>query len=109
MPGGRNVGGNDRQNDARNVTQCRRILSCNSPAPCEIFLQPLQLLQSQRTRDVRQPVVEAEQDHLIMPLPFPLPISSIAADPLIAKVAQCISESWIIGCDHPAFAGGEVL
>ena len=79
------------------------------PAPRQIRIQFLQLLNAQGTGNVSQAVIETQQHHFVMPLPRGLPLARVAADAVIAKAAQRLGELRIVGRDHAAFSGGDVL
>ncbi len=109
MPRRIDLGSNRRRNDLRDLAKCGRITFRDLPAPRQIRLQLLQLLNAQGTSNVGQPVVEAQQHHLVMPLPGGLPLPRVAADAVIAKAAQRLGELRIVGRDHAAFPGRDVL
>ena len=95
--------------DCRKFLQGGRILCRNFSAPRQISFQLRELLKSQRAGDVGQSVIEAEQNHLVVPLAFTLAFAGLAADSVIAKFSQSIGKSGIIGRDHSAFTRGQMF
>src|SRR2546427_12645674 len=100
MPRWRYLVSHNWQSNARKTAQTFVVLCRNLSAARQITCQFRQLLYAQCASYVSQSVIEAEQDHLVMPLTLGLAFSCFAADAVISKFSQRVGKSWIVGRDH---------
>src|SRR5258706_7554613 len=99
-----------RRNDhGGHLAECFGVPRCDRTPPDQIRLKLFELRQPKRARDIRQPVVETEQNHFVQPLPALLPLPRSAADAVIAKSPQRLRQLRIVRSDHAAFPGSQVL
>src|SRR3977135_3707509 len=99
-----------RRNDhARQLAECFGVPRCDRTPAGQVRLQLFELREPKRACDIRQPVIEAQQDHFIEPLPALLPLPRLAADPVIAKTPQRLRQLRVVSRNHAAFTGSKVL
>ena len=63
----------------------------NVTPPRQVRFQFAELRKPKRASDIRKPIIEAQQTHLIKPLPGLLALPRFAADPVISETAQRVS------------------
>ena len=98
---GLTLGTNSGRNHSRDSAECGGVSSRDFSAPRQIRFQLLQLRDTQGTGNIRQAIVETQQDHFILPLARALPLARIAADSVIAEAAQGLREvrdCWWLPC-----------
>src|SRR6267142_111974 len=98
-----------RNNHARQLAECLGVPRRNRAPAGQVRLQLFELRETECACDIRQPVVKAQQDHFVEPLPTLLPLPRIAADAVIAKAPQRLRPLGVVGCDHTAFTRSQVL
>ena len=109
MPCRVHVRSDRRSNYPSNLTESRGVARGDFPPAFQITVESLQLFDPERTSEVGQTVVEAKQHHLVVPLPRVLPLARITRYAVIAKTTQRFCQPGIVGRDHTAFSGRDVL